>query len=68
MAINLANKRLLDRMDGWRVVFFIGAALGLFTAAITALGISEPRHAARAERLVSDAVGGAAAALVAEHV
>ena len=67
MAINLANKRLLDRMDGWRVVFFIGAALGIVTAVITALGISEPRHAARAERLASDAVGGASAALAAEH-
>lgn len=67
MAINLANKRLLNRIDGWRIAFFIGAALGLFTAVVTALGISEPRHAACAERLVSDAVGGATAALVAER-
>lgn len=44
VAINLANKRLFTGIMGWRVVYFAAAALGLLTALVTALFISEPRH------------------------
>ena len=49
VAINLANKRLFNGISGWRVVYFAAAVLGLLTALITALFISEPRHGQRAE-------------------
>ncbi|KAK9843442.1 hypothetical protein WJX81_002901 [Elliptochloris bilobata] len=48
VAINLANKRLFGRIEGWRVVYFAAAALGLITALVAALFISEPRYADRA--------------------
>ena len=47
VAINLANKRLFNGISGWRVVYFAAAVLGLLTALITALFISEPRHGQR---------------------
>lgn len=49
VAINLANKRLFNGISGWRVVYFAAAVLGLLTALITALFISEPRYGQRAE-------------------
>ena len=47
VAINLANKRLFNGISGWRVVYFAAAVLGLLTALIAALFISEPRHGQR---------------------
>ena len=48
VAINLSNRRLFHGIMGWRVVYFAAAALGLLTALVAALFISEPRHAQRA--------------------
>ncbi len=62
MALNLSNRRLLGRFEGWRVVYIITAVLGLLSAAVTALTLSEPRHLGHGVRKAAGPSGAAEAA------
>ena len=62
MALNLSNRRLLGRFEGWRVVYIITAVLGLLSAAVTALTLSEPRHIGHGVRKAAGPGGAAAGA------